>query len=252
MPLLIIAGMHSSVTNRNRGYVPQVGDWTVSLVPSRDNRKPDLQSCWTEVLQEASKAAEGAHIFAYHHREDEYPEFNSRMHDSHRLVWMERDTLGYYGSDKYTQMIKNHLNFERTWRDKLRPRGVDAPGILPERSFSPKRCKDMWSRMRSVTLNKDCLERILTLVQQFRETHYGKGLWEDDKGLQFKVTSDRHGSNPPYGRFKFTYKLPEGFHYDVRGKVGNRGFTIVDAEGQSHRFGNYTNIDPHGSIRGGH
>ncbi len=251
MPLLIIAGMQASVTNRNRGYMPQVDDWSVQVIPSRDKKKPDLQSCWTEVLVEASKSIEGAHVFAYHHREDEYPKFNRRMHDRHRLVWMERDSLGYYGSAKYTKMIEDHLDFERRWRDKLRPRGVDAAGILPERSFSPKKSKDMWSRMRSIHLSKDDLERVSTLVRHFRESHYSGGRWEDNRGLQFKVASDRHGSNPPYGSFKFTYRLPEGFHYDVRGNVGNRGFTIEDAEGQSHHFRRYTNIDPHGSIRGG-
>ena len=251
MPLLIIAGVHASVTNRNKGYVPRMDDWDVRVVPSREKKKPDLNSCWTEVLAEASKDTEGAHVFAYHYREDEYPKFNSRMHDSHRLVWMARDTLIYYGSDEYTKMIENHLKFERRWRDTLRPRGVDAAGILPERSFSPKRYEDMWSRMRSVHLNKDDLDRVFALVRHFRDTHYGAGQWEDDRGLRFEAASVRHASNPPYGRFKFTYLLPEGFHYDVKGTKSNRGFTITDAEGRSHQFLRYTNIDPHGSIRGG-
>ena len=251
MPLLIIAGVPASVTSRNRGYEPQVDDWDIQMVPSRERKRPDLQSCWTEVLAEASKATEGAHVFAYHFREDGYPKFNTRMHDRHRLVWMARDTLRYYGSDEYTKMIQKHLDFERKWREKLRPGGVNAPGILPERSFSPKSLKDMWSRMRSIRLNNDDLERVFSLVRHFRRTHYRSGRWEDDRGLQFKVASDRHGSNPPCGRFKFTYQLPEGFHYDVRGKKENSGFTIEDIEGRSHRFRIYTNIDPHGSIRGG-
>ncbi len=251
MPLLIVAGLPTAVTNRNKGYVPQVDDWNVRMIPSRDKSRPDLQSCWTKVLTESSKDTEGTHVFAYHYREDEYPKFNSRMHDRHRLVWMARDSLRYYGSDRYTQMLENHLDFERRWRDKLRPQGVDAAGILPEVSFLPKSCKDLWSRMRSVHLNKDDLERVFTLERHFREIHYGRGRWEDSRELQFKAASDRHGSNPPYGSFKFTYRLPEGFHYDVRGSVPGRGFTIEDAEGQTHRFHRYTNIDSHGSIRGG-
>ena len=252
MPLVIIAGVHASVTNRNRGYVPRVGDWNIQMVPSRDRKKPNLHSCWTEVLAEASKDTDGAHVFAYHHREDEYPDFNSGMHDRHRLVWMARDTLEYYGSEKYTKMIENHLDFERRWRDKLRPQGVDAAGILPESSFSPRKCADMWSRMRSVCLNNDNLERVFDLVRHFRKIHYGSGQWEDDRGLRFKTDSARHGSNPPYGRFKFTYLLPEGFHYDVKKEMGNRSFRVDDAEGQSSQFRSYTNIDPHGSIRGGY
>ena len=252
MPLLIIAGMPTSVKNRNRHYMPRVDDWTIRLIPSRDRKRPDLQSCWSEVLAKASEDVQGAHVFAYHSRDDEYPKFNSRMHDRHRLVWMTRDTLGHYGSDMYTEMIEKHLAFESRWRDMLRPQGVDAAGLLPESSFSPKRYKDMWSRMRSVHLTKDNLERVFMLIRRFRDTHYASGRWEDNRGLQFKAASARHGSNRRYGSFKFTYGLPEGFHYDVSGNTANRGFTIVDAEGQSHQFHSYTNIDYHGSIRGGH
>ena len=125
-------------------------------------------------------------------------------------------------------------------------------GLLPESSFSPKRYNDMWSRMRSVHLNKDNLERVFMIMRGFRETHYGSGRWKDSRGLQFKVAPERHGSNPQYGDFKFSYRLPEGFHYDVSGATANRGFTIEDAAGQSHQFHSYTNIDVHGSIRGGH
>ena len=231
--------------------MPVVEDWQVHLVISRDKRKPDLRSCWTEVLEKASGEHQGTHIFAYHHREDEYPTFNSEMRDRHRLVWMTRDTLNDYGSDAYTQMIENHLDFERKWRNELRPQGVDAAGILPEKSFSPKKYKDMWSRMRSVRLNKDDVERVSTLVRGFRETHYFKGRWEDSRGLRFKVATDRHGLNPPCGSFKFTFQLPDGFHYDVSGESARRGFTIEDSEGQLRQFRHYTNIDPHGSIRGG-
>ena len=252
MPLLIIAGLPTAVTNRNRHYVPRVDDWNIQLVPSRDRRKPDLQSCWTEVLAQASGDIQGTHVFAYHYREDEYPKFNNWMHDRHRLVWMARDTLQYYGSNMYTSMIENHLDFECRWRDMLRPQGVDAGGLLPEGSFSPKRYEDMWSRMRSVHLNKDNLERVFILVRRFRDTHYGSGRWEDSRGLEFKAASARHGSNPPFGSFKFTYRLPEGFHYDVSGNMASRSFTIKDAGGQSHQFRRYTNIDPHGAIRGGY
>lgn len=251
MPLLIIAGMPTALMSRNRNYIPYIDDWDIYMIPSRDKKKPDLRSCWKKVLKEASKVTEGSHVFAYHHREDEYPKFNHMMKDRHRLLWMTRKSLKFFGSTKYTEMIKQYLNFERQWRDMLRPRGFDAPGLLPECSFSPKRYDDMWSRIRSIHLNKDDMERVFALIRRFRQTHYNNGYWVDSRGLQFTVASEFHGSNPPYGSFKFTFKLPEGFHYDVRGTSPNRDFTIRDVQGQYHRFHKYTNVDCHGSIRGG-
>ena len=251
MPLLIIAGVPASVIRRNKNYAPEIDDWDVLLVPSRDSRKADLKSCWRDVLERASEDSHGTHVFAYHYREDEYPGFNKIMHDRHRLIWMQRNTLNVFGTCLYTEVIEEHLAFERIWRDKLRPQGVDAPGLLPESSFSSKRCNDMWSRIRSVHLHKDDIDRVYLLTRYFRNSHYGKGRWEDSRGLEFKAAPARHGSNPPYGRFKFTYQLPEGFHYDVRSSSGNRDFTVEDIEGKLHRFQTYTNIDCHGSVRGG-
>ena len=251
MPLLIIAGIPTSLIRRNKCYAPEVDGWDVLFIPSRDRRRVDLKSCWQHVMERASEGNQGSHVFAYHNREDEYPRFNKVMHDRHRLIWMERSTLSVFGSHLYTDMIEEHLAFERLWRDKLRPQGVDAPSLLPESSFSPKSCNDMWARIRSVHLYNDDLDRIFLLTRHFRDSHYGKGRWEDSRGLQFRVAPARHGARPPYGRFKFSYQFPEGFHYDVRSTEANRDFTIKDVEGKPHRFQAYTNIDCHGSVRGG-
>ncbi len=251
MPTLIIAGVPRSVIQRNKGYTPQVDEWSVELIGSRDKRNPDLRSCWKDVMSIAAKSENGAHIFAYHHREDEYPIFNRKMHDRHRLVWMERNTLKCFGADIYSAMIRKHITFESAWRERLRPQSIDAPSLLPEMSFSPKKYKDMWIRIRSVHLGKDDIERIYKIIRDFRATHYNKGRWEDATGLQFKVAPERHGSFPSYGNFKFTYRLPDGFHYNVQNSRPNRRFDIKSAEGNSCKFRKYTNVDCHGSIRGG-
>ena len=210
-----------------------------------------MHSCWTEVLSAAAAEASGAHIFAYHYRERDYPQFNADMHDRFRLVWMERETLNHFGSVQYSAILQDFVDFEHQWREKLRPQSVSAPSLLPETSFSPISSPDMWERIRSIHLKKDDIDRVVKLTAHFRETHYQKGYWRDDKGLQFERAPESHGSFPPYGRIKFSFHVPEGFHYNVQNSRRNRGFTIRDAEGQVKRFNSYTNIDCHGSIRGG-
>lgn len=251
MPLLVIAGIPGAVIKRNRGYVPQLDNWDVTIIASRDNRNADLMSCWRSVLSRADQSQHGAHIFAYHKREDEYPGFRRNMHDRHRLVWMERRTIGDFGTVKFSDMLRQHIQFESEWRYKLRPQGVDDASLLPEVSFIAKSCENMWTRIRSVRLNRDSLDRIGVLVREFRKTHYRRGYWEDSRGIQFRAASERHGSYGPHGRFKFTYGLPEGFHYNVRNSRAKEGFIVTDFRGRRHKFGKYTNIDCHGSIRGG-
>ena len=195
----------------------------------------------------------GTHIFAYHFHEKKYRDFNRAMRDRHRLIWMKKYTLNEFGSDKYSAMIQEQVDFESQWCEKLRPRSVSDSSLLPETSFSPKTCKDMWSRIRSIHLDKkDDLNVVYKLILHFRETHYNKGCWEDANGIQFRAAPERHGLFPKYGNIKFTYRLPDGFHYNVQSARTNRKFYINDSQGKSHGFHKNTNIDCFGSIRGGH
>ena len=251
MPLLIIAGITRSIVQRNPGYTPKVDGWNVELIGSLDKRRPDLHTCWRDALSAAEKDEQGAHIFAYHYREDEYRFFNRQMRDSHRLVWMDKDTLNSFGSDLYLSKIQGHIDFEVQWREKLRPQSTSAPSLLPESSFSPKRYEDLWERIRTARFGRDDLQRIHMRVRAFRRTHYHRGHWEDDRGLHFKAAPERHGSCPIHGSTKFTYRLPEGFHYNVQNSRHNRRFSVRNSEGIWRSFTRYTNIDCHGHIRGG-
>jgi len=54
----------------------------------------------------------------------------------------------------------------------------------------------------------------------------------------------------PFPRgWKFSYRLPDGFHYDVK-HLEQRRFFIIDAVGMRHPSGakGYINVDPHGYI----
>ena len=222
------------------------------MIASKSRKMPDLHSCWNDVLSMADDDESGAHIFAYHLRENEHRYFNQEMRNRHRLVWMDRATLRNFGSERYTETLEKHVEFESQWRNKIRPRNTSAAPLLPETSFVPKSRRDMWRRIRAVCLNNDDLGRVKGLIDDFRQIHYKRGgYWEDDRGIQFKVDPGRHGSFPPYGRFKFTFCVPEGFHYDVGNSRQNRGFSVNNAEGVICQFDRYTNIDCHGSVRGG-
>ncbi len=51
-------------------------------------------------------------------------------------------------------------------------------------------------------------------------------------------------------RWKFTYRLSPGFHFDVSHVAGRR-FTLTDAHGERLSFEEYSNVDAHGYVRGG-
>ena len=227
--------------------------WQVSLIPSRESKlKANLYSCWKEVLSAADGADDhGAHIFGFHDRESDYPDIRRELHDRHRLIWMHRGSIFNYGTDAFTKEIESLSNFENVWRKHLMPRGVDAPQLLPEPSFTPINCKDMWERVRVVSAGRDDVCRIASLIAHFRSSHYHRGAWRDDKALQFRAASERHGLFDQYGHRKFSYRIPKGFHYNVTSEFPNRDFHVTDHIGSRHRIREYINIDCHGSFRGG-
>ena len=253
MPLIILAGIPLPVVNRNKGYLPNVTGWQISLIPSRESKiKANLYSCWKEVLSAADGADDhGAHIFGFHDRESDFPDIRQKLHDRHRLIWMHHESINNYGTDTFTKEMQSLAEFEDIWRKHLMPGGVDAAHLLPESSFTPINCRDIWRRVRLVSASRDDVTRIASLLAQFRSSHYHRGAWRDDHKLRFRAASERHGLFDQYGHRKFSYRLPKGFHYNVTSEVPNREFHVTDHRGIRHRIREYTNVDCHGTVRGG-
>ena len=253
MPLIILAGIPLPVFTRNKGYLPAVSGWQLSIVPSRlPKNKANLYTCLKEVLSLANGADDqGAHIFGFHDRESDYPDISHEIHDRHRLVWMPYGSISIYGTEAFTQVIASLASFENDWRKHLLPRGVGAPHLLPESSFTPVNCRDMWSRVRRVSTSRDDISRIVSLIGHFRSSHYLRGAWTDNRALKFKAALERHGSFDHYGHRKFSYRIPNGFHYNVTNEISHRPFNVRDHMGTVRRVREYVNIDCHGSVRGG-
>lgn len=252
MPLIILAGIPLPIFNRKKGYLPVVPGWQVSLIPSRDSKRADLRSCWKEVIAAADGSDyHGAHIFGFHDRESEHPVIQKKLHDRHRLIWMNRDSISNYGSDGFTKELESLIEFENIWRKDLMPQGVDAPHLLPESTFTPVNYGDIWLRVRLVTSSRDDVDRIVSRLGHFRLSHYRKGVWKDDNSLEFRVAADKHGLFDQHGHRKFSFTVPPGFHYDVTHEIPHRGFSVTDYTGANHWRSDRVNVDCHGSVRGG-
>ena len=156
-----------------------------------------------------------------------------------------------YGSPDFTSLIQELADFELDWRRTLRPTGINSELILPEPSFSPIVARDMWGRARRVTMARDDMNRIASQIRYFRQTHRQRRVWRDARDLCFDPHGARHARASQSNRWKFTYLVPEEFHYDVRHARRNTSFTLLDAKGEYRRFTQYTNVDCHGSLRGG-
>jgi len=81
-----------------------------------------------------------------------------------------------------------------------------------------------------------------------KQAHYQ---WIDDRDLIFGRNGSRHADAPFPRGWKFSYRLPDGFHYDVV-HLERRKFSLTDIGGALHITvaNGHLNIDPHGYVRG--
>jgi len=249
-PILIVAGIPLGVHRRAKRRPARDG-WKIMEIPSHDHGRADLLSVWSRVMEAADHAPDaGAHLLLAHDRESDRPRFHELNCRSHRATWLPRDLSHEYGQKAFVDIFHAVMNFEEEWRARIRPE-IESPLLLPETVFvAEPSVKDAWSRARNVNRQRDDLHAVQEAIRRFGSRHRNQGCWHDRQELIF-CHGPHHASHglPEWRRRKFTYRLPEGFHFDVSHSK-KRSFRIRSRSGEG-KFNVYTNIDPHGFTRGG-
>lgn len=254
VPLAVIAGIPLGIYQRNpRNAALERNGWEVRIIPGHDRRRADLTGVWTRVVKAAGEAPDaGAHLLLAHDREDERPRFGKLLaRKSCRAVWLPRGLSRQYGAPDFQNAFDDFLNFEESWRSTVRP-SIDSPLLLPETAFCAEpSVRDVWSRTRNVNRNRDRLDAVEKTIARFRDRHRRRGCWRDTRDLIFRRGAPHGGrSLPGWQCRKLTFSLPSGFHFDVKHRE-SQSFSISDRGGKMRRFTEYTNVDPHGFLRGG-
>ena len=212
----------------------------------------DLRAIWNRVLQAWNNGPNaGTHLLLAHDTEDERPGFIELRHRSFRATWLPRELSNRYGSKAFTQAIDEVLKFEEQWRSRLQP-SVNSPLLLPQTAFSAHpSVKDTWKRVRTVNSLHDTIEAVEHSISRFSQYHRRNRVWCDSRELAFsRCAYHGHHDLPAWRRQKFTFHFPDGFHFDVK-HVRDHRFSVYDQEGVPKQFIRYTNVDPHGFLRGG-
>lgn len=251
-PLALIAGIPLGLFRRAKQKPKRTG-WSIQIIPSNHTRKPDLNGIWKQAMQCAGDSrADGVHMLLTHYRDDERPCFRQEAVPSYRVIWISSGMSRQYGTATFDAKLETLLDFEDVWRKAIRPT-LNSPLLLPETAFSAQHSvTDMWHRSRNVHRGKDDVQHVERVAQRFRRIHFKSEYgWRDNEGLTFSRGPAHGGRNiPAWRRKKLTFNLPEGFHFDVRHDKG-RPFFVNDERRGRHKFVEYTNIDPHGYLRGG-
>ena len=249
-PLVIVAGIPLEVHRRAQDRPTREG-WAIKAIPSHDRRRADLKGIWPRVMKAADLGSDaGVHLILAHDRESDRPHFRELACRLHRATWLSRELSRQYGRKEFSDAFDEMMDFEEEWRARIRP-GVASPLLLPETVFrAESSVKDAWSRAREVNGERDSLYAVEKTINRFGRLHKRQGCWHDRAELIFCRGTD-HGWRglPNWRRRKLTYRFPDGFHFDVR-HSRNKKFGVRSGTGL-HNFIEYTNIDPHGFLRGG-
>lgn len=272
MPLLLIAGVPHHKYNKMLERVIEFPGWDVNVI-SASTGKPLLTHCWEQVTVSARDASQdGVHILAFHSDERGRKQYEAPLGEKwrrlqgwwtyarHRLVWLPTELADLYETDDFKISIEPYVKFEEEWREEIRPNSLHHPLFLPELIFSAhENVKDVWVRAQLVSRHEDTLDGVKGALSRFRKRHKftdrerNTSLWRDTRSWLFNPKGPQHGLAGAIERtWKYTCKLPNGFHFDVSTERGNQ-FSVVDLNGVALPVGKneYINVDCHGFCRPG-
>jgi len=204
-------------------------------------------------MLDAVTGPSGPHVLSFRSPEDEE---NNWLRDNvspyFRFRWIPNTSLRGPQKDdiaRFISSINEVLQEEEEWEEKVKPKDVTSPLLLPLQFRTRPEVSSLWEDARN---NGARIPAFLKKKQQFKQLHEGKRedqkrVWIDDASIQYDWNGQFHGNATHPRCWKFSYYIRDGFHYDVRNLRSSicsiRGYdgTLVSAR--------YLNVDPHGHIR---
>jgi hypothetical protein len=266
MPVAILVGIPTQYFKRihgsiDRGLTAYRPGWNVEYVPANRSTPGVFPRESRSALERAEKCG-GAHLIGVSKQDRETRQsIEADLRCYFRFRWLDNRLLSYIGSHvpSFVDGFNVILAEEEMWAEKVKPQDYLSPLILPELCFeSSHPAGRLWQLAEQYGELGNVLDAART-VEIFREKHWlstdGGGRrrrrWVDTSDRVFDHTGERHG-RPPFPReWKYSYRIPDGFHFDVT-ILHRRPFVFTDSQGNAHPVdaSKNVNVDPHGIVRG--
>ena len=214
------------------------------------------------VVQSATKKPEGGQVLAFSEERGNRKTWEESLRRHFRFRWLDVSYLPWIPEylDRFLSYLKDQSEFERAWREEVRPGDVTSPLILPKPCFLTK-LDHLWNDAAAVAPARSQksgseLNAVKALIERFIGSHRPRPAryWCDADGLIFKHDGSRPAGDfdPELWNWKLSWRLPDRFHYDVTHDKGHP-FDVYDLNGAPHsvRRNGYINIDCFGNCRRG-
>ncbi len=236
------------------------GQWRIAFVESP---KQDPQILPREVKRALTVASEhsDAHILGFSIQQNRQDVAN-QLRSYFRFRWFDHRLLRFVGNpdpSPFVNKMADVLAEESAWSDRVKPCALNSPLLLPECSFDViGRHRDLWRHAVSYgdPGNIEGAEKAIHAFWNFYrrriefEGANKQSKWIDRGDRVFSEDGERHGISPFPRGWKYSYRIEDGFHFDVTcSKL--RSFFVCDVRGGHTRAdsGVHINLDPHGYVR---
>lgn len=264
MPTAILLGLPKGQVDRIRGALDRTtcawrSGWSVQFVPPTGKSWPQIRKADIDaVLRNATQCSNSVHVLVVTNQGGGHKqEISAHFVPHFRLRWLPGQwlELPHPSPGVFISKVNEELADEEDWIERVQPRDTKAALLLPQMAFDT-RLRDLWDL--AGKHGDGCNEASFRCLDKFKSAHYKHHTighhdrnyyWTDDKNLIFDHAGARHGQVPECREWKYSYRLPAGFHYDVR-HAQKRDFVVTGVQRcQSVAAGGYVNIDAHGYFR---
>ena len=226
MPTAIILGLPKSQADRIKGSLKKSDrqwrqHWSVIFVPPTGANAQARQADIRVALTTASQADSSAHVLGITNQGGPRKhEIAAQFVPFFRFRWLPGAWLAlpYPSPGEFASKIDETLADEDDWRQRVQPTEIGAALLLPEPSFASK-LSDLWGLAAKYGdgCNLGCARRMAEFHRAHHKPHTSKRhakdyFWTDDDLRIFDHTQEQHGEAPNLRPWKFSFRMPKGFH----------------------------------------
>lgn len=260
MPTFILAGVQRSLAPKVKTALERdpagVAGWTPAILFGSVNGQHQIGREQVDELLQLAEEHNGAHIFGLSAQKTRN-EIEDLIRPHFRFRWFDPSPVGLVARGDEGSLVaalSTALEEEDYWLANVKPNDPASPLALPEIFGCQKALADTWRLAESYN-NRGHLETAAKRIAKFTNAHrrrvdgFNNTPWESDDGWIWDDDGERHG-NPAFPMdWKYSLRLPDGFHFDVSPKGKGKAF-FTDRFGRRHTFKTHLNITSHGDVRG--
>ena len=237
--------------------------WETRLVHSRLQNQSILEASQVEAVLQQAQDLDGAHVFGVS-VDRERGNVERQIKPYFRFRWINPNAVAVTGQRDFEPLIaelERAILEDEVWIASVKPKSTSSPLALPGGLFKAKGdLASLWMRCEAygdvgaIRATGALVDKFTVAYRRAIDTKKNeKTPWLDHDDWVWKDDGEEHGAAPFPKNWKYSWAVPEKFHFDVMPKNARAKTHFVDIHGTSHKLpkdSKYMNVTVHGEVRG--